>query len=144
MFYRKHDRVTKNFENPSLTKQSFKDECDINNVLKNYERNGVVTHVSNKRPHYGDFTGVEDYQSAMNKIIAVEDAFYQLPAAARKRFDNNPAAFLDFCSNPENIDELRSLGLAIEQPAEPQIAQAGGTPRETPKGTSGDTEGTSE
>ena len=41
----------------SMTKQSFADECDINNIMKRYIKDGVVNHLNTYQGNYGDFTG---------------------------------------------------------------------------------------
>lgn len=38
----------------SLTHQSFKDECDVNNVIKRFTRTGQLTHVNQRPAQYGD------------------------------------------------------------------------------------------
>lgn len=96
----------------SLTKQSFKDECDINNILRRYDRDGLLTHVQNTAPTFGVFVDTPTYQDALNAVIAAQDAFAGLPSSIRKRFDNDPQAYVDFCSDPANYDEAVALGLA--------------------------------
>jgi len=94
---------------PTLAQQHFKDECDINFVLKNF---GVeALSVNPLQPRYGDFTDVVDYHSALNAVIAAEDEFMALPANIRSRFDNDPAKLIDFMENPANLAEAQSLGL---------------------------------
>ena len=49
---------------PSLAVQSQKDEADINTIVRNFGLTGKLP--ANIRPAtYGDFTGVDDYQSAL-------------------------------------------------------------------------------
>ena len=38
-------------EDVSLTKQSFKDECDINNIMNKWVKNGILTHVDSLNRH---------------------------------------------------------------------------------------------
>lgn len=95
---------------PSMTKQSHKKECDINNIMAKYQKTGLCSHIAAHAPHYQDVPAI-DYQDAMNKIIAVDEMFAELPSSVRKRFNNDPYEFVDFTSNPDNIDELRDLGL---------------------------------
>ena len=94
---------------PTLAQQHFADECDINYVLKNFGVQGLQ--VSPLEPRYGDFTGVVDYHSALNAVIAAEDGFMALPADLRTRFDNDPSKLIDFIENPANRQEAESLGL---------------------------------
>jgi phage internal scaffolding protein len=104
-------------EDPSRTKQSFKEECDINTILKRFNITGQLP-VGPLQPQYGDFSGVFDYQTALNAVIAAQDSFNALPATLRNRFANDPAAFVDFCSDESNREEMIRLGLVIEKATE--------------------------
>lgn len=104
-------RVLKTFSKASRTKQAFKDECDINRVMKKYEKTGVITHVNRFSGRYGDFISAPDYQAACNAVLAAQDMFMTLPSKVRARFENDPRAFLEFAQNPDNVDEMRELGL---------------------------------
>ena len=42
------------FSQPPKTRQSFKDECDVNRIVDNYARTGMVNHVPRVEPQYGD------------------------------------------------------------------------------------------
>lgn len=102
---------------PSMTQQSFKDECDINTILERFNITGQIP-VSPIDPQYGDFSGVTDYQSALNAVMAAQAGFDQLPAVVRQRFANDPAAFVDFCLDESNREEMVKLGLIIEKAVE--------------------------
>ena len=54
-FYRPHDRVTQPVGGPSRTKQAFKEECDVNNILRKYEKTGLITHVAAYKGRYEIF-----------------------------------------------------------------------------------------
>lgn len=103
-------------EDPSLTHQSFKAECDIRNIMKRYKKTGVLTHVTSMSPQYYDASVVPDYQEALNLIIQAQESFDSLPSELRKRFGNDPAQFLAFTSDENNLDEMRKLGLANPLP----------------------------
>lgn len=100
---------------PSRTQQSMKDETNINTIVGRFLKTGLVPE-SVVKPSYGDFSAVLDYQTAQNALIAAEKNFMQLPSGLRARFHNDPQAFMDFCINPDNLDELRKLGLAKTKP----------------------------
>jgi len=42
------------FTQPSLTRQSFKDECDVNLIVKRYTETGMINHIPRRTPEYGD------------------------------------------------------------------------------------------
>lgn len=105
----------------SRAKQAFKDECDVNTIMRRFEQTGVIEHVNRYQGSYGDFTEVpENYQAAVNQVIAAQDMFMSLPAKVRARFANDPGNFLAFVEDPNNADEMVSLGLASRREADPQ------------------------
>lgn len=99
---------------PSMTKQSFKEECDINTIVRRFEATGLVDHVNQAaaRGLYEDLPSGLDLQSALDLINQAEQGFMALPAAVRARFENDPVQFVDFATNPANQEELISLGIA--------------------------------
>lgn len=109
---------------PSRTKQSFRDECDINRIVPNFQAKGTVPPMANGKPSYGDFTNATDYQEAMNQVIAADRSFYELPAAIRSRMQNSPAFLLDFLADPANQEEAVTLGLADAPPKPPRVPPA--------------------
>lgn len=106
------ERVYYSSDKPSLAKQSFKKECDVNHIMKKYEKTGVIEHAARYAGSYGDFTGADDYQDAVAKLAAADEAFMSLPASIRKRFNNSAGEYFDFVKNPANLAEMRELGLA--------------------------------
>jgi len=109
------------FIRPSRTQQSFRDECDINTILKRFNVTGQLP-VGSVQPQYGDFSGITDYQSALNAVMAAQDSFLALPAKLRARFDNDPALFVDFASDEANKDEMKALGLLRQETAQAVVS----------------------
>jgi len=97
-------------EDATRTQQHFKDETDINNILRMFNITGQLPKKA-VTPQYGDFTGIYDYHGALNAVIAAEDEFMTLPATLRARFDNDPQELIEFLNNEENKDEAIKLGL---------------------------------
>jgi phage internal scaffolding protein len=114
-------RSTFIFSKPSLAKQSFRDECDINNILRKFNVTGELP-VGSVQPQYGDFSGITDYQSALNAVMAAQDSFLALPAKIRARFDNDAALFVDFASDEANRDEMKALGLLRQETAQAVVS----------------------
>lgn len=108
---RKTGEITKE---PSRTKQSFKDECDINNIVKSFRTVQDILDLTarNKQGVFADLPDQFEYQEGLNTIIQARTAFDALPARIRNRFENDPAQFLEFMSDPGNQDEWVKLGLA--------------------------------
>lgn len=112
---------------PSLTKQSFKDECDINNIVRKFETTGILDHVNQaaQRGVYEDLPSGLDLQAALNIKRQAEEAFLALPAAARAEFDNDPVKFVTAWENPSEAQQERfiALGLATDnRPPKPPAA----------------------
>lgn len=102
----------------SRTQQSFKDDCDVNLIMKRFERTGILDHLNEFNGQYGDFTDLPvSYHDAVNQVLAAQDMFMTVPSAIRDRFGNDPGAFLAFVDNPANGQELIDMGLA--RPVEP-------------------------
>lgn len=113
------------------TIQSGKEEADINTIVRRFGLTGELPR-GVRMPTYLDFEGVFDYQSALNSIRAAEMSFEAMPADVRSRFHNDPAEFVDFCSDDANRAEAERLGLV---PAKP-TPQASGAPEDAPKAPS--------
>ncbi len=95
----------------SRTKQSFREESEISNILSRYVRTGVADHMNAHEGEYG-FASSLDFHQAMNLVTKADQMFEALPAVLRKRFNGAPGEFLDFVQNPENQEEMIKLGLA--------------------------------
>lgn len=122
-FHRPHKRVQIDCSGNSRTKQSFKKECDINEILRQFRRTGLISHVERQQGFYGDFIGATTYHDALNLIHDAQDMFMTVPAHIRAKFENDPAKFLDFVHDPDNIDEMRELGLLPKGTPKPKEEQ---------------------
>lgn len=114
--YEKTTRLQFATTGPSMTHQSMKAECDINGIMAKWQKTGVIEHRTQFEGQYADFTNTPgDFQEAQNQVLAAEEMFLTLPSKIRTRFHNDPGAFLDFTSNPDNADEMVKLGLATRR-----------------------------
>lgn len=118
---------------PSMTRQEFAEECDINAIMRRYETTGVLP-ANVATPLYVDWSSIpDDLMGALEASREAEAAFMTLPAVVRKQFENNAVAFADFASDPANLDQVRAWGLA--PPADPPPAAAPGPPAAAPPGS---------
>jgi len=117
------------FNKSSRTQQHFRDECDINTILERFNITGQLR-VGSVQPKYGDFSGITDYQSALNAVMAAQDSFLELPAKIRAKFDNDPALFVQFASDEANRDEMKTMGLLRQETAQAVVS----SPSEPVKG----------
>lgn len=121
--YRRFDRVILVTPDPSKTKQSFRDECDINTIMAKYRATGILDHVQIHKGRYEDLPSEIDYHADVLAVMAAQDAFASLPAAIRARFENDPAKFVGFVQDPENQEEIDEMGLGQQSmPAPPAPA----------------------
>jgi phage internal scaffolding protein len=104
-------------EEPTLAQQHFKDECDINTILEKFSITGILPEAP-LSPRYGDFSGISDYHTAMNRVLAVKDEFESLPAQIRARFNNDPTELIEFLNDDNNRPEAEELGLVEKVAAE--------------------------
>lgn len=99
----------------SMTQQSDKDEANINILMERYAQTGQIPQML-EPGKFGDFSEVVDFRGAQEAIRAANEAFAEVPAKIRKQFDNDPAQFYEFVNDPNNLDELRKMGLAAPLP----------------------------
>lgn len=104
---------------PSLTKQEFAQEADINYLLAQYEKHGIIPDTNSQQPIYADCTAPElsDYHRAQNMVVDTNERFASLPAKVRERFANDPIIMLQFLSDGANYKEAVELGLIPPEPA---------------------------
>lgn len=102
---------------PTMAQQQFRDEADINTIMERFGRTGELI-APVRMPEYGDFSGINDYHTAMNAVIDAQASFDALPAKIRSRFDNDPGKFVEFCLDENNREEAINIGLieAVNKP----------------------------
>lgn len=108
---------------PSLTRQEFADECDINKLMAQYEKTGMLPSSTNPvPPRYLDVSDVPDLMLAHQILQDATASFMSLPATVRRDFDNDPIKFVTFAENPDNLPKLREWRLAppLPTPEAPQ------------------------
>jgi phage internal scaffolding protein len=127
--------------------QQFKDDADINSIMRKFQRTGAIEHTKEFQDDYNIATG-QTLHEAMNLVTQAQTMFMALPSSVRARFDQDPTKFLDFVQDDKNIEEARKLGLVVTQEA-PEIAitrmEAPGAPTsenapKTPEGSGGEGE----
>ena len=101
-------------KNPSLTKQSFAKDANINTIMGRYTGSGRIGLSREPRatqPMQGDFTTGKDFLEVQNKIAQANQSFQAMPSEIRNRFQNNPGKLLNFLEDKENHKEAVKLGL---------------------------------
>lgn len=122
------DRLEMSFQNvdvhgeisPSMTRQEFTDECDINQIMARYDKTGMLPVNAPTPAQFVDWSAMPaDLQEAMHMMIDADQAFMRLPASVRKEFDNDAVRFVEFAQNSDNLDRMREFGLAPPAEAPP-------------------------
>lgn len=123
-------------DEPSMTKQSHKDDCCIERIISKFDKTGLLDHRSRYDGQYGEFEPI-DYHEAMQIVTNGQEMFDRLPSTMRARFNYDPGLFLDFVNNPANVDEMVAMGLATktEIPAPPAPPAPSSDPPRNPDGT---------
>ena len=85
---------------------------DIINIIKKHDRTGIIEHVAKGMAQYGDYSEVNEYREALDKVNNANASFMELPAEVRAMFGNNAGDFFEFATNPENEAKMQELGLA--------------------------------
>lgn len=118
-FNKPHAPVSISDWEPSLARQEFQDECDINQIMMRFEK-GEAPSFTPRVPLYLDLTEMPDtLQGTLNLLNEAAASFNSLPALVRREFENDPVLFVEFASDPANLEQLRTWGLAPPKPVEP-------------------------
>lgn len=91
---------------PTMTKQEFKDDCDPTKILQKYQRTGIIEHANQYEPVFGDQSSMT-YHEAKELTANSESMFQDLPSSVRKEFNHDVGAYLDYISNPDNVESAK-------------------------------------
>jgi len=105
------------------TKQSFKDETDVNLIIQKHTRMGTLSHLEKFGGQYGDLSNF-DFQEAQNQIANANSMFEQLPSAVRNQFANSPEKFFEFVNDPENSEQLAQKLPELAKPGQRPLPTA--------------------
>lgn len=74
----------------SLAQQQFKEDCDMNNIVRKAMRGIPPRFQREDEPQYGDFSNPIELERAFNTMAQAKDAFMNLPAELRLELNNDP------------------------------------------------------
>lgn len=105
----------------SMTEQSHKSACDINNIMARYTKTGTLDHVRRYEGQYLDIPP-GDFQEAENRVAEAKSMFEELPSQVRLHFSNDTSKFLEFCATQPNppaqlaaiAEEYRKQALGVD------------------------------
>lgn len=95
----------------SKTRQEFREDANINVIVKKWNEQGVLPVLKQRIPQFGDFSSGSDFHEAMNKVMDAQQAFGRMPAKVRSFCENDAGKFLDFVSDPNNAEKLNEFGI---------------------------------
>ena len=107
------DRKRHSFETTgeSLTQQSHAQAADVRNIIKQYDRTGLIANVNKGVAQYGDYSEINEYSEALNMVRVADENFETLPSHIREQFNNNAGLFFEFATNPKNSEQMIKMGL---------------------------------
>lgn len=100
---------------PSRTQQHFKEDCDINNIIKRHRTQDPSLSINRRQGVYADVSEYTDYPQMLQKVIDAQRAFMDLGSDVRLRFQNDPAQLIQFLNDPKNYDEGVRMGLLVSR-----------------------------
>lgn len=119
---------------PTLTQQQYKDDADLNVIVKRFGiTDGAIPVPAQDPKYYGDFSDATDFRGALDRTRDALDRFDALPAEIRKQFDNDPVALYHWVSDPQNAEDAVKLGLLSKRTPEQKAAAEISAAAETPK-----------
>lgn len=107
------------------TQQQFKEECDMNRIVKNAERGIAPRFLARGVPQFGDFSNVPNLMEAHNIMQRAQEAFMNLPAALRLELGNDPTRINELTR--EQAERFKLTKPTPPPPADPAPPVQGGT-----------------
>lgn len=123
-------RTTHRCNLPSKAFQSEKSETMIESYLRKFHATGFLGDPQRKAVAlFGDFTGMEDFQTIQNKMAKITEHFEALPSHVRRFFGDEPANYVAFVTDPRNLEKSIEMGLLTREenqnvPPPPQVVSS--------------------
>ena len=95
----------------SLTQQSHAQAADVRNIIKQYDRTGLIANVNKGIAQYGDYSEINEYAEALNMVREANESFAEIPSHIREQFNNNAGLFFEFATDPKNSEKMMEMGL---------------------------------
>lgn len=93
-----------------ITRDSEKDQADINKIMKRAEQQGIIP-LSAREGQFLDLSQVGDFREAREAVRLANEYFMSLPAESRAVFDNDAAKLLDAVNDPAQLQLLEEAGI---------------------------------
>lgn len=122
-------------DEPSMTQQQFAQDCDVNYIMEKFLKTGTITHLRREPGHYLDLTTLPDYQESLQTVINAQNAFMELDADIRLKFDNDPGKFIEYLADETKEEEHIKLGLRAHKQKDPLLNELEGINKSLSKAT---------
>lgn len=116
-------RVQTKTKGASKTDQSDKNMVNINNIMLQYQKTGLLPQFKEKVTQYIDTTQIPSYMEAQAQIREAKSLFEQLPSQVRKLMQNNPENLEKVLENPDYTEMLIKYGILDKKEAKPVAKQ---------------------
>lgn len=111
----RRSRPILNCSEPIITDQSQTPMTEMNNIILQYTRTGMLPNLSNHQMAYVDDTTAPDFMSAHNQMVFAKEQFQKLPLSLRNELNHDYRQFESWLSNPDNLDRAEKLGLITKR-----------------------------
>ncbi len=119
-----HEKLATPVFDDGRTKQSFKDETDINKIMYRAQKSGTISHIAKHEARYGDFVNFDFFESQL-MLTKGREIFDDLPSEIRTEFHQSQSEFFNYVNDPENKDRLGELLPALAAPGRQVIDVSG-------------------
>lgn len=110
-------------EEDSLTLQSEYPQTTIDYYLKRYSATGLLGDPARAEAgQYIDVSEIGDFQEMQNKVLAVRNAFMELPAEERRQYGDDPALWVEAMASAQYEQAVQAAQAAQGEQAK-QAAQ---------------------
>lgn len=130
--YGDRSRVQVETVGESLTQQHHAHDADVRNIIKQYDRTGLIANVNRGVARYGDYSEINEYREALDLVISANESFGELPSNIREMFGNDAGAFFEFATDKKNAEEMVKLGLAEAPVIVEEVSSRKESPAEPP------------
>lgn len=121
----------------SRVQQHLGDEYDINTICRRFGLSPVNAPAVPGTGVYGDFSGITDFESAVEAVQRAQRSFNALPAEVRDKYKNDPGRFLRETAElddeeldavipvpePERVTTLDDVVQAVREARQPPAAE---------------------
>jgi len=110
--YSDRKRSKFNTDGESLTEQQHAHNADIKNIIKQYDKTGLIRNVNKGIAQYGDYSKINEYKEALDLVNDANQSFMEVPSHIREKFQNDAGTFFEFATDKKNHAEMVEMGLA--------------------------------